>query len=186
ELGAFRPRAMARTALAAASTTPPRVEVLATICSLVAEGGSSELAAFEPRDIVALSWALAASGHRDVPAMTAIGWQLADRAWEFSGDELAKVLRSFAELGLLHQGMMATVSMETMWKIDQFSARSLAQVAESCARLGYCKEPMFDWLACRVIGRIEDYAAQDLASVMWAFGQASFKNEALAQTVAAE
>lgn len=186
ELRSFRPRSLARTALAAASVTPVNVEVLSAVCELVAAADASTLAGYEPPDLTALAWALAAADHRDVPAMTAIGWQLAERAWEFGTEDLAKVVLAFAELRLAHQAMMATVSMEVMWKIDQFSARSLAQVAESCARLGYCKEPMFDWLAARVIGRLEDYAPEDLASVMWSFAEASIRHEVLCNTVAGE
>merc|ERR1719454_34056 len=104
-----------------------------------------------------LSWAFAAADHGSHAAMATIGTQVADRAWEFSTEDLAKTVCAFSELGMLHQAMMATVSMETMWKIDQFSARSLTQIVTSCAKLGHCKEPMFDWVAARVIGRLQDY-----------------------------
>mmetsp|Transcript_18532 Transcript_18532/g.41994 ORF Transcript_18532/g.41994 Transcript_18532/m.41994 type:complete len:268 (+) Transcript_18532:61-864(+) len=186
ELRALQPGSLARTALAAASASPASTKVIAAICEQVASYDDAMFAAFEPSDIAMLLWALAAAGHRDVPAMTAIGWQLAERAWEFSAEDLAKAVFAFAELRLCHQAMMATVSMEVMWKIDQFSARSLAQVAESCARLGYCKEPMFDWLAARVIGRLEDYEPDDLAAVVCSFAEASIKHEVLLTTVAGE
>jgi len=186
QLRAFRPSALASSALAAASVSPVNTKVLKAVCAHVAEMDAADLGQFEPGDLTMLAWALAAAGHQDRPAMTAVGWQLAERAWEFSTEDLAKVVCAFAELGLSHEAMMGTVSMEVMWKIDQFSARSLAQVAESCARLGYCKEPMFDWLAARVIGRLEDYSPDDLAAVMWSFAEASIKHEVLCSTVANE
>lgn len=186
ELSSYKPRSLARTALAAASASPAMLEVLSKLCCLVAEDGSADLAAFEPQDLTMTCWALATAGYRDVPAMTALGWQIADRAWDFYGEDLAKVLRAFAELGISHQGMMSSVSMEIIWKIDQFSASSLSQVAESCARLDYCAEPMFEWLAGHVMNRLSEYSGPDLARVMWAFGQASVRHEALASCVAAE
>merc|ERR1712070_1343026 len=81
---------------------------------------------------------------------------------------------------------MGTISMEVMWKIDQFSARSLAQIASACARLGHCKAPMFEWVAARVIGRMDDYSPEDLSNVLWAFGEASIKNEVLVNAVASQ
>jgi len=184
QLRSFRPRAIASTALAAASLSPVDGKLLGAVSKQVADLDSSALGAFEPADLTALAWALACAGHKDVPTMTAIGWQLADRAWEFSPEQLAKTVLAFAELRLAHQAMMATISMEVMWKIDQFSPRSLAQIAESCARLGYCKEPVFDWLAARVIGRLDDYSFEDLAAIMWSFAQASFRHTALFDTIA--
>lgn len=181
DLRAFRPQAVARTALAAASVAPPNARVLSAVCECLAEAA---LAQFEPADFTTFAWALAIADHRDVPAMTAVGHQVADRAWEFSTQELSKLVFAFAELRFAHQAMMATVSMEVMWKIDQFSSHSLAQIASSCARLGYCKEPMFDWLAARVIGRIGDYSPEDLTDVAWAFGQAKIKHDGLANAIA--
>mmetsp|Transcript_110408 Transcript_110408/g.330215 ORF Transcript_110408/g.330215 Transcript_110408/m.330215 type:complete len:268 (-) Transcript_110408:34-837(-) len=186
ELRSFGPKRLARTALAAASVTPVNFTVLGAVCELVASADPATLAEYEPLDLTAFAWALAVSDHQDEASMTVVGWQLAERAWEFGAEDLAKVVVAFAELGLAHQAMMATVSMEVMWKIDQFSAHSLAQVAEACARLGYCKEPMFDWLAARVIGRLEDYGPDDLASVMWAFAEASIHHDVLFDTVAGE
>mmetsp|Transcript_13875 Transcript_13875/g.43920 ORF Transcript_13875/g.43920 Transcript_13875/m.43920 type:complete len:267 (-) Transcript_13875:31-831(-) len=185
ELRSFRPQSLARTALAAASVTPVNEKVLEAVCQVVADDAAA-LSEWDPPDLAALSWALAAADHQDLPTMTAVGKQMAERAWEFTADDLTKVVVAFAELGLAHQAMMATVSMEVMWKIDQFSAQSLAQVAESCARLGCCKEPMFDWLAARVIGRLEDYTPEDLASVIWSFAEASITHEVLFNTVAGE
>eukprot|EP00747_Dinoflagellata_sp_TGD_P166735 gnl/TRDRNA2_/TRDRNA2_189994_c0_seq1.p1 gnl/TRDRNA2_/TRDRNA2_189994_c0~~gnl/TRDRNA2_/TRDRNA2_189994_c0_seq1.p1 ORF type:complete len:268 (+),score=60.54 gnl/TRDRNA2_/TRDRNA2_189994_c0_seq1:58-861(+) len=184
ELRAFKPRALARTALAAASALPmANVRALAVVCERVAE---AELERFETVELSMLAWALAAADHRDVAAMSAIGDQIAERAWEFATEDLAKTVFAFAELRLQHQAMMTTVSMEVMWKIDQFSAHDLAQIAASCASLGFCKEPMFDWVAARVIGRLEDYRLQDLCTVFCAFAEASIKNDALAATIASE
>jgi len=187
ELKSFKPQALCRAALAAASASPaPNSKVLEAVCERVAD---ADLLEFEPADLTAVAWAMAASDHRDeggVRAMTAVGHQVSERAWEFSTEELSKVVLAFAELRLSHQAMMAAISMEVMWKIDQFSATSLAQIVSCCARLGWCKEPMFDWVAARVIGRLGDYSPRDLANVIGAFAQASFKNELLANAVAGE
>jgi len=182
-LKGFRPRVLARATLAAASVSPPDDKVLAAACERIPE---ADLTQFEPTDLTMFCWALAAANHRDVAAMSAVGHQVAERAWEFCTEDLAKMVFAYAELRLLHQAMMATVAMEVMWKIDQFSAHSLAQTAVSCARLGYCKEPMFDWVAARVIGRLDDYSPEDLSHVCWSFGEASIKNDVLANAVAGE
>merc|ERR1712192_184093 len=108
-LRAFSPRALARTALTAASVSPPDVEVLSAVCGVAPV---ADLAQLDPVDLATLAWALAAASHRDVPTMTAVGDQVAERAWEFSAEELSKTVIAFAELSLCHRAMMDAVSME--------------------------------------------------------------------------
>merc|ERR1712032_1226040 len=81
---------------------------------------------------------------------------------------------------------MTTVSMETMWKIDQFSPRSISQIAESCALLGFCKEHTFRWMAVHVVARRQDFCLEQFATVIWSFAKASVKSEPLTSAVAEE
>merc|ERR1712151_246998 len=85
--------------------------------------------------------------------MTAVGDQVATRAWEFSDEELSKTVFAFAELRLCHRGMMNTVSMEAMWKADHFSARSLTDLAVAFSRLDYISEATFRWLGKWVVAK---------------------------------
>jgi len=183
EVRSFTPRVLVRAALAAASATPVCYKVLRAVCDTVLH---ADFEVLEPGDLAMFVWALAAANEADLPSLTCVGDQVSTRAWEFTTDELAKVLFAFAELQVAHQDMLATVSMEVMWKVDQFSPWSLAQVAASLARLRYCKEPTFDWVAARVIGRLSDYGREELTTVVWAFAEASIKHEQLALSAATE
>merc|ERR1711924_314811 len=131
-----------------------------------------------------VAWAWAATQFRPVSALTALGWQVAERAWEFSAEDLAKIVMCFANLKLCHKCVMDTISMEVMWKIDQFSSHSLATVAAACVKMGYGKEPTFDWLAMRFNNSLDDFSAEDMAAVMWSFAHSSISTDALAVNVA--
>lgn len=188
-LPTFKPHTLVRTALGAASVNPPELVLLAEVCNAALAKGLGE---FEPGDLVTFAWAVAAASQQgDIDQqrsdlLVAVGGQVAERAWEFNADELSKIVRAFASVRRLHEGMMTAVSMETMWKIDQFSAHSLSEITESFALLDFCKEHTFASIASRVIARLQDFQPDELASIMWSFAKASIKHETLATEVAKE
>lgn len=186
ELSSFKPRAISRTALLAASITPPAVDVLETICSNIADGDGPDIPSFAVSDVCMLCWALTAANHRHVPALKNIGECIAEQASDFTALEISRLLIAFSELRVSPHGLLEHLSLEIMWKIDQFTTVGLAEVLNACAQLEYCKEPMFDWIAVRVIARLSEFSSEDLATVMESYALASIKHEVLAQSIAAE
>lgn len=182
ELHAFRPRALAGAALAAASVSPIETEVLKSICDIAA----LDLHAFESHDITMLAWALAAASCKHWAVLRALGDEVAERAWEFNAEELAKVAQAFAEMGVRHDGMLSTLAMETMWKIDHFSARSLASLANSFEKLGFWRRPTLEWMAARVVGRLADFQPRDLADILSLLSRAGIKNDVFISAAASE
>lgn len=184
-LPAFRPQTLVRSVLAAIAVSPPNLAVFSSVCEATL---ARDLCEFDPGDLTMLSWAVAVANQskQSEAVLVAVGGQLAQRAWEFSADELAKTVRAFAELRLQHHDMLTAVSFETMWKIDSFRPHSLSQMAESLALLEFCKEPTFKWLGARVLGRLQDYRPDELSTVVWSFAKASIKHEELTKAVSEE
>merc|ERR1711939_641074 len=83
-------------------------------------------------------------------------------------------------------GMLETLSMETMWKIDHFSARSLASMACSLAKLGFWRQPTLKWMTAHMVCRQADYAPEDIAHVLSLLAMAGTRNLVLINSAASE
>lgn len=167
-LRALPPGAASRAALAIAAASPVDRAALAVACEAATSEG---LAACEPRDLVVLLGALAAAGHHENSLLETLSDEVASRAGDFDGEDLARAVLAFAELGFAHAGMLTALSAEVLWKIDSLSARTAVQVAESLVQLGYCDGPALEWLAERALGRPEEKpSGSQVATMLWACG----------------
>ena len=180
QLSSYGPRALTCVALAAVSTPSIRWDILIATCQAIGEKGLRHVS---PKSLTRLCWVLACAAHRDGAMLAAIGEELAERAPDFTSEDLVRCLYAYSELKVCHEAMLASVTVELMWRIDQLTAGNLAQLAVALARLEYCKQPMFEWLGSCICRRPER-SLNDVSSVVWAFAKAGIQHEQLCQVAA--
>lgn len=103
----------------------------------------------------------------------AIAWASRSQIAEYSPQELANTVWSFATLGVLDIPLMAAISAAAIQKIDSFSPQHITNTAWSFAELFFWIEPLMTAISSEALRRISGLRFGDAHTLLWSLEKGS-------------